>query len=76
MNITGVRSAIIFLTSRKLSMINKEEDSMCTEKSNIPEFEWICPCCGGKDYDANSLCLDCGRKMISREVTKNEQTTD
>ena len=54
----------------------KEDDDMSAEKSNMPKFEWVCPCCGGKEYDANSLCLDCGAKMISREVNQNEQTPD
>lgn len=45
---------------------------MRVKKSNIPKFEWVCPCCGGKEYDANSLCLDCGARMISREVMENE----
>ena len=50
----------------------KEGDDMSVEKSNMPEFEWVCPCCDGKEYDANSLCLECGCRMISREVKKNE----
>ena len=54
----------------------KEGEDMSAEKSNTPEFEWICPECGGKEYDANSLCLECGCRMISREVTENEQTPD
>lgn len=32
------------------------------------EFELICPNCGGKEYDSNSLCLECGCRMTSREV--------
>lgn len=51
----------------------EEGKDMSAEKSNMPEFEWVCPDCGGKEYDANSLCLECGCRMISREVTKNDK---
>lgn len=37
-----------------------------------PEFEWTCPSCGGKEYDSISLCMDCGCRMISKEVVENE----
>lgn len=44
--------------------------SFLNKYNKSPEYMWVCPVCGGKDYDGESLCLDCGCRMISKEVHK------